>query len=436
MIFLDHTALSDLVKKARSGDEEAFHKIYEHTADIQYHQILQMLGNPEDAQDVLQETYLLLFQHLDKIRSTRCLVAYLNRLSFYISKNFKKRSDRFHSRATDIAILDDMKADDVSLSDDVVARETKEDIREALNGLPEQERLIVTMHYYQNMTLQQAAYAMGVSLTTAKRIHRLAKQHLRARLERKGITTATLNGVAVMLGSYAKEHSLEHAPALKNGTPASYKPSAADLPAPPSRLSVSALGGMAIPASVLVGTVATAAAAFAKPASLSIDYVEVPTEYVAAPAKVTVHTSGLSSVDTAYMTSSSGKQISGKELEEGLFCFEVPKNGRYTVRVASSLGETASQSVEVGYIDGKQPDILKAEYHGLSMTVTFKEEESGMDESSIYCKSASGVVSLCTGYDAETKTASFTLPPEDHTLYFSDLAGNTGRAMFEYEEPR
>lgn len=98
MIFLEHKELGALVERARKGDEDAFRELYEHTARVQYHQLRQLVPDADEAQDALQDTYLLLYQNLDKINPPGCLVAYLNRLTYYVGKNAKKRSMRFHNR--------------------------------------------------------------------------------------------------------------------------------------------------------------------------------------------------------------------------------------------------------------------------------------------------------------------------------------------------
>lgn len=437
MIFLDHKSLADLVDRARNGDEQAFHQIYEHTADIQYHQILQILQNPEDAQDALQDTYLLLYQHLDKIKSPRCLIAYLNRLSFFISKNAKKRSERFHSRAMDMEILDDMKTEEISLSDAVEAKETRNDIRRALDSLPEQERLILTMHYYQNMTLKQVAYAMGVSLTTAKRIHRLAKQHLKMRLERRGIHMLVSAAVPAMLHELTKEGILIKTPDFTlnpASTSFSSRLSVSQIPSPPSRLTISFMGGAAIPAG-LAAVTASAAIAFSHPTSLSVDKVEQPMEYVSAPAEINVKTKGVLPVKEAHLSSSSGKKLWGKSINDGTIRFKVPENGSYILKLTSFLGHSCSQKVQVNCIDSKRPDILSLKHKGQDMIVTFSENESGIDPQSLYCETESGLVTLYHSYDKDTQKAVFRLPPENNTLYFSDIAGNAGRAVLEYSKP-
>lgn len=46
LIFLSHRDLASLVEKARKGDETAFQKIYEHTANVQLFQIRQIIDDP------------------------------------------------------------------------------------------------------------------------------------------------------------------------------------------------------------------------------------------------------------------------------------------------------------------------------------------------------------------------------------------------------
>jgi RNA polymerase sigma factor (sigma-70 family) len=66
-------------------------------------------------------------------------------------------------------------------------RRTEPQLREALGEaimarLPERERLVVTLHHYEELPMQQVAAILGVSPSTAYRLHRRALLRLKASL--------------------------------------------------------------------------------------------------------------------------------------------------------------------------------------------------------------------------------------------------------------
>ena len=58
---------ADLVRKYKSGDEEAFSEIYDRSSRFVYMTCLNTLGNPEDAQEEMQETYLTVLNDIGKL---------------------------------------------------------------------------------------------------------------------------------------------------------------------------------------------------------------------------------------------------------------------------------------------------------------------------------------------------------------------------------
>jgi RNA polymerase sigma factor for flagellar operon FliA len=71
--------------------------------------------------------------------------------------------------------------------DDPLFRCLKGEMRERLAGaidqLPERERLVVTLYYYEEMTMKEIGLALGVVESRVSQIHSSAVVHLRARLQ-------------------------------------------------------------------------------------------------------------------------------------------------------------------------------------------------------------------------------------------------------------
>lgn len=71
---------------------------------------------------------------------------------------------------------------------DVLARleeeETRQILLETLNRLPEQERLVVALYYYEHMTLREIGLTLGISESRVSQVHSRAVQRLRSRVRR------------------------------------------------------------------------------------------------------------------------------------------------------------------------------------------------------------------------------------------------------------
>ena len=74
-----HQELGELVRRARQGDRAAFEALYHATVLPLYYRTLSFLGDKEAAQDIVQQTYLLLWQKLDGLQRPETVVAWLNR---------------------------------------------------------------------------------------------------------------------------------------------------------------------------------------------------------------------------------------------------------------------------------------------------------------------------------------------------------------------
>jgi RNA polymerase sigma factor for flagellar operon FliA len=61
--------------------------------------------------------------------------------------------------------------------------ETRQLLGQAINALPEREKLVLTLYYYESMTLQEVGMVLGVTESRVCQIHTKAVLHLRSRLQ-------------------------------------------------------------------------------------------------------------------------------------------------------------------------------------------------------------------------------------------------------------
>ena len=79
-----HAELGELARRAAAGDRTAFDRLYAATARFQYYRILQMVGSAQVAEDLLQQTYLHLWQKIAEIDPPELVAAYLSGIKMCI----------------------------------------------------------------------------------------------------------------------------------------------------------------------------------------------------------------------------------------------------------------------------------------------------------------------------------------------------------------
>ena len=179
-----------LVSLYRSGNNEAFDVLLERYKDKLYSNILYAVHNNDVADDIFQETFV---RAIMTIRSGRYqesgkFFAWLTRISHNLIV------DQFRSEAG-MSIIEpgDDEADPfnrVSLATDcveaeLVSQQISSDVRRLVRNLPEAQRQVVVMRYYQGLSFKEISARTGVSINTAlgrmhyavQNMRRMAREH-------------------------------------------------------------------------------------------------------------------------------------------------------------------------------------------------------------------------------------------------------------------
>lgn len=186
MDFASYDELAQLTLRAQAGHADAFDALYDKTAPILRLTIAGKVGFAE-AEDILQETYLVAWRNVDKI-DPQSVVAYLNATARNLCSNHLRaqgRSGAAMSVDDETAPLGAAALADhgANPADILTQRDVTERLRAALmHDLDDQERDALLLRYYLDMTNTQAAEQLGVSERTVKRIVARALSTLRHKL--------------------------------------------------------------------------------------------------------------------------------------------------------------------------------------------------------------------------------------------------------------
>lgn len=137
------------------------------------------LSSPVDAEDVLQEVCFRLIRYKVRLRLIRNPSAYVFRIArneaIRFLKSSKRNPDRYHS-VEDLAkvIHDNLTG---------LENEAMNQVTEALTQIPEDQREVIILRFFEDLTLREIATICGISINTAASRFRYGMQKLRQILE-------------------------------------------------------------------------------------------------------------------------------------------------------------------------------------------------------------------------------------------------------------
>jgi RNA polymerase sigma-70 factor, ECF subfamily len=164
-----------LLKQAREGSQRALSQIVKHHQNGVYSLALRMLGNREDAEDVLQETFLAFHKSLPRFQGRSSLSTYFYRLAtnFSLMKLRQKRTRRPEHHAVSLSEAfeePDKKPDPM---ESTLNLELKQRLDAALLQLPEKERAVFILRDVEALPGEQVARVLKIGLAAMKsRLHR------------------------------------------------------------------------------------------------------------------------------------------------------------------------------------------------------------------------------------------------------------------------
>ena len=182
---LEHDA--ELMLRVREGDTESFTLLLERHRSPVIHFLYRIVQNQSVAEELAQEVFLRVYRSRANYEPTAKFTTWLFRIASHLALNWIR--DRRHERgqeSLDQETQDGMvrQVSDRGVSaEHALVRESKfEEIRRAIQGLPEKQKAAVLMHKYEEMEYSQIAAVLECSESAVKSLLFRAYESLRARL--------------------------------------------------------------------------------------------------------------------------------------------------------------------------------------------------------------------------------------------------------------
>jgi RNA polymerase sigma-70 factor, ECF subfamily len=172
---------SEVIEGCKQGDQESFKELIRLTHRAVYSLALRMVGDPEDAADVSQETYLKLIKAIKQFRGEAKFSTWLYRVTSSVAiSSLRKKSRRRADVPIDSEDLTRLPA--VATADPAVSSEQRflmERLDQALQLLPASYRVVAVMKDVYGLSFEEIADQLAINEGAARvRLHR-ARRRLR-----------------------------------------------------------------------------------------------------------------------------------------------------------------------------------------------------------------------------------------------------------------
>jgi RNA polymerase sigma-70 factor (ECF subfamily) len=182
---------SDLavVARVKAGDHDAFRHLVERHSRSVFRLAYRLTGHEQDAEDVVQETFLRAFREIRRFEARSSFATWLYRITVNCSHDLLRQRPRAGSRPS----LDDPEsrvaaelADPSAAADplrELASRRIDERVRTAMNGLSDQERSAFVMRHFEGLSIEDIGRVLDLKTSAAKHSIFRAVHKLRRALE-------------------------------------------------------------------------------------------------------------------------------------------------------------------------------------------------------------------------------------------------------------
>jgi len=182
----DHDDIVALVLRSRDGDEPAVRRLITIHQGLLFTIAFRMVGEPETARDLIQETFIRAFRKIGDLRTPEHFRSWLCAICRRVVLDHLRREKR--KRTVPLEEVE------VIVPDDRAVIRKRMIVQDALSRLSARDRMLLVLAYYQGNSLREVAHTMKIPEANVRVYVQRARDRLRELL--KGREHELLSGIA------------------------------------------------------------------------------------------------------------------------------------------------------------------------------------------------------------------------------------------------
>lgn len=175
------------IEALKRGDRAEFARLVDEYSTPIYRLALRMLANPQDAEDVLQETFLKALRALPDFEGRSSLSTWLYRIAVNESlMAIRKRRPQVSLSAPNAEGDDEENGEEMQIVDwgnlpesELLSSEARQHVDRAIEGLPQTLKVVFLLRDIEGLSIEETAAALGISQAAVKTRLLRARLHLR-----------------------------------------------------------------------------------------------------------------------------------------------------------------------------------------------------------------------------------------------------------------
>ena len=190
----NYSSMTDeqLVKAYAEGSNSAFDFLLKRHQNRIFNYILRIIKYEDVANDIFQETFVKAINTIRQGRYTENgkFPAWISRIAHNLIIDYyrqEKTGNLQSSDLTEVDILNRKELCEQTIEDIIISDQIREDVKYLIDQLPELQKEVLKMRYYQNLSFKEIAELTGVSINTALGRMRYAILNLRRIAQEKEI---------------------------------------------------------------------------------------------------------------------------------------------------------------------------------------------------------------------------------------------------------
>ena len=176
------------VARARAGDQDAFGVLVERHSMRLFQLVYRMTGNEQDAEDMVQETFLRAYKQLNRFESRAGFSTWLHRIAANCSLDLLRRRKRQDEQVDAIELESEGPSATLSShapppDDQVFHLEVQQKIQAVMEQLTPMERTAFVLRHFEGRSIEEIGRALGTGPSATKQGIFRAVQKMRRALE-------------------------------------------------------------------------------------------------------------------------------------------------------------------------------------------------------------------------------------------------------------
>ena len=168
-----------IVESVRKGEREGQDEMLRRYANQVFGMIVKQVPDVMDAQELAQDTFLKAFRNIDRYNARlSSLSTWLCHIAYRLTLDFLKRRRPIVVSLEDYSVWQtDINDEELEAAFSTGNNQRIEQLQELVQQLPDEERMLLTFYYFDDLPLKEISYIMGTdSKVLAVRLHRIRKK--------------------------------------------------------------------------------------------------------------------------------------------------------------------------------------------------------------------------------------------------------------------